>query len=47
MAAKAKKRSAVSPPSGQPTLAKQSFLEKHSGKIYLFLAFFIRATPFR
>ncbi len=41
MAAKAKKRSAVSPPSGQPTLAKQSFLEKHSGKIYLFLAFFI------
>lgn len=41
MAAKAKKRSAVLPPSGQPTLAKNSFLDKHAGKIYLFLAFFI------
>ena len=40
MAAKAKKRPAAAP-SGQPTLAKQSTLEKHGTKIYLALAFFI------
>lgn len=41
MTAKAKKKSALVPPSGQPTLAKKSFWDRFGVGIYLFLAFFI------
>ncbi len=41
MTAKAKKKSALTPPSGQPTLAKGGFLDRFGVWIYLFLAFFI------
>lgn len=41
MTAKAKRKSATVPPSGQPTLAKASFVEKYGVWFYLFLAFFI------
>lgn len=41
MTAKAKKKNAAAPPSGQTTLAKRSFLDRYSVGIYLFLAFFI------
>lgn len=41
MSAKAKRKSSLTPPSGQPTLAKSGFMDKHGVWIYLFLAFFI------
>ena len=41
MTAKAKNKSAVTPPGGQPTLAKRGFSDRYGVWVYLFLAFFI------
>ena len=41
MTAKAKKKSSVTPPRGQSTLAKGTFFDRYGVWIYLFLAFFI------
>ena len=42
MTAKAKKKSSVTPPRGQSTLAKGTFFDRYGVWIYLFLAFFIK-----